>query len=134
VPSVAPDSSSRALLLADAVINLVLGGLLVVYPQRLVEMLGLPAVSSRFYPSVLGGVLVGIGVALFVAYRGGSAGLGLDGAIAINICGAGTVVGWLLSVPHTFSVAGRITLWVVAGLVLGIGFVELVHRQRRRAP
>ena len=131
MPSVRPDSSSRALLLADAVINLVLGGLLALYPQRLVEMLGLPAVGSRFYPSVLGGVLVGIGVALFVTYRGGTAGLGLDGAIAINICGAGTVVVWLLSVPRDFSVAGRITLSVVAVLVLGIGFVELFHRLRR---
>jgi len=103
---------------------------LVLYPQRLVEMLGLPAVSSRFYPSVLGGVLIGIAVALFVAHRGGTAGLGLDGAIAINICGAGTVVAWLLWVPRDFSVTGRATLWVVAVLVLGTGFIELVHRLR----
>ena len=119
------------LLLTDAVVNLMLGGLLVLYPQRLVEMLGLPAVNSRFYPSVLGGVLVGIGVALVVSYRGGASGLGLDGAIAINICGAGTVVVWLLSVPQDFSAAGRLTLWVVAVLVLGIGCGELFHRLRR---
>jgi len=131
VKTVNPDSSSRSLLLADAAINLALGGLLLLHPQRLVQILGLPEVSSGFYPSVLGGVLIGIGVALLVAYRGGTGGLGLDGAVAINICGAGTVVVWLLSAPRQFSIAGRMTLWVVAVLVLGIGFVELIYRLRR---
>ena len=128
-----PESSNsiaRPLLLADALINLVLGGLLVVYPQRLVRLLGLPEVRSTFYPAVLGGVLIGIGIALFIAYRGGGHGLGLDGAIAINLCGAGIVVIRLLAAPRDFSATGRITLWTVAVLVLGIGLIELFHRLR----
>ncbi len=129
--SAIPDSTSRALLFADAVINLALGGLLILYPQLLISMFGFPMMITRFFASVLGGVLIGIGVALFVTYRGGTAGLGLDGAIAINICGAGTVVVWLLAAPGEFSFAGRITLWVVAVLVLGIGCIELFHRLRR---
>jgi len=72
----------RPLLLADAVINLVLGALLLVYPQWLVEALGMPVVATTFFPNVLGGVLFGIGLALFIASRGGAQGLGLDGAIA----------------------------------------------------
>ena len=73
------------------------------------------------------------GVALFgLGLRGSLLRRSLLGRIlAINICGAGTVVVWLLSVPRDFSVAGRITLSVVAVLVLGIGFVELFHRLRR---
>jgi hypothetical protein len=126
------DLKARRLLLADALFNVVLGGLLVTYPQRLVEALGLPEVRSFFYPTVLGGVLVGIGIALAVAFRGGAHGLGLDGAIAINFCGAGVVAVWLTAVPDRFTVTGRITLWIVVATVLGIGAVELTERFRTR--
>jgi len=119
----------KALLLADAVINLVLGALLLVYPQFLAEALGLPPVRSAFFPSVLGGVLIGIGIALLLAWRGGAHGLGLDGAIAINLCGAGVVVGWLLVSPDVIPTRGRWTLWTIAALVIGIGLVELRHRR-----
>jgi len=129
-----PARTDRALLLADAAINLLLGVLLLLYPGTLVRMLGLPEVRSAFYPSVLGGVLFGIGIALAVASRGSSHGLGLDGAIAINLCGACTVIVWLVAAPQQFSAAGRLTLLVVALLVLGIGCVEGVHRLRRRGP
>ncbi len=119
----------RTLLLADAVINLVLGVLLLTYPQSLVEVLGLPAVRSAFFPSVLGGVLIGIGIALLLARRGGAKGLGLDGAIAINLCGAGVVVGWLLVSPDTIPPRGRWTLWTVAALVICIGLIELRYQR-----
>ena len=118
----------RPLLLADALINLLLGVLLLLYPQWLVEALGMPEVASTFFPNVLGGVLFGIGLALLLAHRGGAQGLGLDGAIAINLCGAGVVVGWLVIAPHAIPPRGRITLWVIALVVIGIGLVELWHR------
>lgn len=119
----------KPLLLADAIINLLLGILLVFYPDRLVGALGLPVLESAFYPSVLGGVLFGIGLALLVAYRGGSHGLGLDGAIAINLCGAGVLAAWLLRTPEAFSPRGRMTLWVVAVIVIGIGLIEVAQRK-----
>ena len=118
----------RPLLLADALINLLLGVLLLLYPQWLVEALGMPEVASTFFPNVLGGVLFGIGLALLLAHRVGAQGLGLDGAIAINLCGAGVVVGWLVIAPHAIPPRGRITLWVIALVVVGIGLVELWYR------
>jgi hypothetical protein len=123
----------QPLLLVDAVINLLLGGLLLFYPQWLVEALGMPVVATTFFPSVLGGVLFGIGLALLIAYRGGAQGLGLDGAIAINLCGAGVVVGWLVVAPHAIPSRGKITLWIIALVVIGIGLVELQHRLRKNA-
>ena len=118
----------QPLLLADALINLLLGALLLFYPQWLVEALGMPVVATTFFPNVLGGVLFGIGLALLVAYRGGAQGLGLDGAIAINLCGAGVVVGWLVVAPHAIPPRGKITLWIIALVVIGIGLIELQHR------
>ena len=122
----------RPLLLADALINLLLGALLLLYPQGLVEALGMPVVATTFFPNVLGGVLFGIGLALLIAHRGGSQGLGLDGAIAINLCGAGVVVGWLVIAPQAIPPRGKITLWIIALVVIGIGLVELQHRLRTK--
>jgi hypothetical protein len=126
-------AAQRPLLLADALINLLLGTLLLLYPQWLVEALGMPPVATTFFPRVLGGVLFGIGLALLIAHRGGAQGLGLDGAIAINLCGAGVVVGWLVVSPDVIPARGKITLWAVALLVIGVGFVELLHRLRTTA-
>ena len=126
---VRPDRKvQRTLLLTDAVINLVLGLLLLIYPQSLADALGMPSVATRFFPTVLGGVLFGIGLALAIAYFGGRQGLGLDGAIAINLCGAGVVAGWLVFAPESIPPRGRITLWIIALLVIGIGLVEVWHR------
>ena len=107
--------------------------MLLLYPQWLVEALGMPEVATTFFPNVLGGVLFGIGLALYITYRGGSQGLGLDGAIAINLCGAGVVVGWLVIAPHAIPPRGKITLWTIALLVIVIGLVELRHRLRTKA-
>jgi hypothetical protein len=114
----------------DAVVNLALGILLLLYPQWLVDALGMPPVATNFFPNILGGVLFGIGLALLVAYRDGRRGLGLDGAIAINLCGAGAVTGWLIIAPQMIPPRGRITLWIIALLVIGIGLIELQHRLR----
>jgi hypothetical protein len=118
----------RKLLLIDAAVNLILGILLLASPARLVAALGLPAVSGEFFRSVLGGVLIGIGLALLQSVRGHPRGLGLDGAIAINLCGAGAVVGWLILAPASVPLRGRVTLWGVSIAVLAIAAVEIRHR------
>ena len=85
------------LLTVDGIVNLILGILLISFPAWLVKILGIPA-APRFYPMILGAVLLGISIALFlergILGRRGS-GLGLDGAVAINLCG-GLVLASLL--------------------------------------
>ena len=82
---------NRSLLLTiDSLLNLLLGVLLVVFPRDLISFLGIPQPSSAFYPSILGAVLFGIGIALWME-RGADGerarGLGLGGAVVINLCG-----------------------------------------------
>lgn len=119
----------RNLLFVDAAANLVLGGLLLSFPLGVDRLLGLPVADPAFYPSILGAVLVGIGIALLLA-RAGRPGLGIDGAIAINLVGAGVLVIWLVAQPPEIPLRGLITLWTVAAIVLGIGAVELFQRTR----
>jgi hypothetical protein len=120
--------NGRGLLLLDGAVNLVLGIALLFFPGWLVRVLGAPAFSTRFYAAILGGVLVGIGLALFLeSRRRGRApvGLGLAGAIIINVCGAGALVAWLLLGQTPISGGGRVILWAIAVVVLGIAAAEI---------
>jgi hypothetical protein len=115
------------LLVADGTVNLILGILLLFFPAGFASFLGLPQENNFFYASILGAVLFGIGIALFQErsrHGRGSAGLGLAGAITINLCGSLVLIGWLLFGGLDIPVRGFIILWIVAILVLGIGLLE----------
>jgi len=124
----------KSLLLLDGAINLILGVVLLLFPVGVVDLLGLPPTTTNFYPSILGAVLAGIGVALLVERFGankGVRGLGLGGAIAINVCGAGILLVWLLVDPFDIPTRGYVVLWTVATVVLVIAGVELFTRSWR---
>jgi len=126
--------ADKRLLVIDAVVNLALGVLLLLFPAGIVAMLGLPATNTNFYASILGAVLFGIGIALLIERFGAHRnirGLGLDGAIAINFCGAGVLLLWLLLVPFDIPLRGKLILWSIAVGVIVIGIVELVAKTRQ---
>jgi hypothetical protein len=126
------------LLKVDAAINLILGVLLMAFPAKLVKALGVPMADPSFYPTILGGVLFGIGLALLVeCYRKSSRfiGLGLGGAIAINLCGGCVLAAWLLSDKLTLPLRGQIFLWSLVVLLLGISLLEgLSHFRKGKSP
>lgn len=127
-------TSERTLLIMDGLVNLLLGVLLLLFPWGMASLLGVPAPGNTFYPSILGAVLVGIGIALMIDAYGASfglRGLGLAGAIAINFCGAGVLLIWLLFFPPDMPLRGQITLWTIAIGVLAIGAFELFHRFKK---
>ena len=121
------------LLKADAIINLILGVLLMAFPTGLVKVLGIPPAESSFYPTLLGGVLFGIGLALLFECYGKSSrlnGLGLGGAIAINLCGGLVLTVWLLSDALKLSLRGQLLLWLLVLLLIGLSLLEgLAHLQ-----
>lgn len=123
-------------LIVDAAINLILGVLLITYPLPMVEFLGVPLVKNTFYPAILGGVLFGIGVALLIeCFRvpNGVIGLGLGGAIAINLCGGVVLAAWLMFADLMIPLRGRVFLWSIVILLVAISGVELViHFNEKR--
>jgi hypothetical protein len=128
------EQKHRTLLIIDGIINLVLGVLLLLVPFGMASFLGVPEPVSCLYPCVLGAVLFGIGIALLLeVWRGaeGIRGLGMGGAIVINLCGAGTLLAWLLMSPSGLPLRGQILLWSIAVVVLLVGVVELIARQRQ---
>ena len=126
------------LLKADAAINLILGVLLMAFPTSLVKALGVPMADPSFYPTILGGVLFGIGLALLIeCYRKSNrfVGLGLVGAIAINLCGGLVLAAWLLSDKLTLPLRGQIFLWSLVVLLVGISLLEgLSHFRKGKSP
>jgi hypothetical protein len=115
------------LLKADAAINLILGVLLMAFPAKLVKALGIPLSDPSFYATILGGVLFGIGLALLLeCYRKSNRfiGLGLGGAIAINLCGGLVLAVWLLSNALRLPLRGQIFLWSLVLLLVGISVLE----------
>ena len=118
----------KKLLVIDGVVNLVLGILLLGFPLGVGEFLGAPVPSSNFYPTILGGVIFGIGAALLVERYGaarGLRGLGIGGAIAINFCGAAVLAVWLVSTSLQIPPRGLVILWLIVIIVFGIGLAEV---------
>jgi len=126
------------LLRIDAVINFLLGILLLLtipFPQSMAELLGVPKVEQGFYSSIMGGVFMGIGIGLLLESNRRThkqmVGLGLGGAIAINLSGGGVLLGWLLFGNLNLTFRGSLFLWAIGLLLVGISSVELIALRRK---
>jgi len=125
-------------LLVDGGINVALGVALLCF-RPLAGWFGVPPSDTAFYPTILGGVLFGIGIALFVEARrrpNALVGLGLGGAIAINLCGGTVLTAWLIAGDLDLPLRGLVFLWGLAIILVGISAIELlIHfRSGRRHP
>ena len=121
----------KILLLIDGIVNLLLGILLLLFPIGIIDFLGLPQTNTNFYPSILGAVIFGIGLSLLLELAGHGKyirGLGLGGAIVINIIGSLVLIFWLIFGSLTIPLKGRIILWAVGLVVFLIGIAELATK------
>lgn len=120
---------NKIILLIDAFINFVLGILLLAFSPGLIRFLGVPPTDNFFYPNILGAILFGIGIALTVeAYRKHKTryiGLGLIGAISINMCGGLVLLFWLIFGGLHLPVKGQVFLWVLDILLIFVSLIEL---------
>lgn len=121
----------QALLTVDGIVNLVIGILLLLVPLGTADIIGVPRSNLDFYPTILGAVIFGIGIALLIeryGYGRNMRGLGLGGAIAINFCGAAALLLWLVFGSLELPIRGTILLWAIVILVFGIGIAELLTK------
>ena len=124
-------TKKNLLLVVDGIVNLVLGIMLIFFPIQLMDAFDLPKVEMFFYINILGAVLFGIGIALLLecfAGKRGVTGLGIGGAIPINICAVGVLIFWLASGRLELSQSGAIFLWSITIIVLGIAVAELITK------
>jgi hypothetical protein len=123
-----PMKPGKVLIVTDSMINLLLGVILLAYSDPVIRLFGLPETDQLFYPNILGAILFGIGLALLVEYRrkGALIGLGLGGAIIINIMGGIVLFIWLVSGNLDIPVQGKIILWILDFVLVGISTAELL--------
>lgn len=125
---------TKGLLTIDGIVNLLLGILLVWYPMFLARAFGLPTDGKPFFASILGAVLFGVGLALIIErYRPPLriAGLGLGGAIAINLCGGVVLAAWLLAGSLALTTLGQFALWTLVLLLIGLSALEIYTHMSR---
>ena len=123
----------KSILLADALVNLLVGCILVLYPTGLGGVIGIPFVNNPFYPVILGAVLIGIGIALLIERTWRSpklVGLGIGGAVSINLCGSLALLIFLVFGNLQIPLRGHIILWILAAVVFGISLLELFAMTR----
>ena len=102
------------LLFVNALINLALGILLMLFPVEWMKALGIPIPENTFYVVLLEAALVGIGLALLVErFRSalGLTGLGLTGAMLVNTWTATTLILCLVYGDLVIPRNGYIVLW-----------------------
>lgn len=126
----------KIILIVDAVINFVLGLLLLLFSPTIVNWLGVPPSSTSFYPNILGAIFIGITIALVIGATGPisrrSSGLGLTGAIAINLCGGITLALWLVFGRLQIPTKGFIFLWALVVILVVVSLTELIHFGRSK--
>lgn len=122
--------NKKITLLIDASINFILSILLLAYSPGLVRFLGVPYTDNFFYPNILGAVFLGITIALIIEafrkYTNPFTGLGLIGALSINLCGGIVLLLWLLFGGLNLPLKGMIFLWVLDILLVVISTIELI--------
>ena len=122
-------------LLVDAIINYALGILCFLYPF-VAETIGVPVVENSFYPSILGAVLFGIGIALTIELnrkQPGVAGLGMGGAVAINLSGGFVLILWLLFGELNIPLRGYFFLWSLAVVLVAMSLIEFFIQRKEKA-
>ena len=121
----------KTILFVDAIINFVLGVLLLIFSPEIASWLGLPLSSTSFYPNILGAIFIGITIALLIDVKGkkdnGNMGLGLLGAISINLCGGTMLALWLILGDLELPVRGFIILWTIVIILIIVSVTELIH-------
>ena len=122
--------SKSRLLIMDAIINLVLGVILLLsipFGKGITQFLGVPDVGNGFYASILGAIFVGIAIALFQEEgreNKAAAGLGLTGAIAINLSGGIALAILLIFGDFAIPLRGQIFLWALTLVLILVSSLE----------
>jgi hypothetical protein len=123
------------ILLVNSAIYLILGLILLIYTPSIIVDLGLPAAPHPFFSNLAGGVFMGISIAFIIEYLkkpGGIVGVGLGGAVAINLCVGTVLVFWLMAESLQIPLRGRIFLWIVTLYLISNSVIEIIIAIRRK--
>jgi hypothetical protein len=115
----------RRALAADALMTALIGLLLLFFPERLVDLAGIPDPEPAIYANLAGAGLVGLAVALVraaetpVLHRGV-----IEASIAVKLLWAVVVIVWGAALELDAGARGTAVLGAVAGLFAVLAALE----------
>ena len=116
----------QQLLTVEILLKLVSGLVLVLAPLSVIKLLGLPRTESGFWPRLLGAVLVGMAIALYLEGRQpGSHGIGLSGCVIVNFSAVSILGGSLALEAGPPSARGRAVVWTLVVLLVCLSVLEI---------
>ncbi len=117
---------AQQLLWLEMLLRLSAGAVLLVLPLTAARILGLPVPQALLWPRLLGALLVGMAAAILLEGSGATAsGLGPGGLVVINLVTAGTLITLLVLDRACQTRRGKIFLWTLALLFVGLGILEI---------
>lgn len=113
----------------EAIVKAAAGLVLVVLPLSALTLAGLERPSSGFWPRLAGGILIGLGAAVFISLHDPQArgGLGPAGLVAINLGTAATLAIPLIMGNAAPTRRGRLFILINLLLLLTLAFLEIAH-------
>lgn len=118
----------QQLLWIETLLKFSAGLALVLAPGSVIKLLGLPPVPASFWPRLLGSVLIGIAGALFLeGSQPGSSGLGLGGAIIINLSAVAMLGTLLVLEAGPPTARGRAIAWALVVLLVWLSVLEIAN-------
>lgn len=116
------------LLSIETILKLAGGLALLLIPGTLAKAFGLPRDPSGFWPRLLGATLIGLAAATFIeGWVRNTHGLGLAGALSINLAMAGGIMALLLLGKAAPTRRGRVLLWLIFSVLVLLALFELPH-------
>lgn len=114
------------LLWLETLLKLAGGLVLIIAPNAAARVLGLPSARPSLWPRLLGAVLIGLAAATYIeGALPGSRGLGLGGAIAINLASAAMIFSLVVLNRGVETGRGRVALSLLAGLLVLLSLFEI---------
>jgi hypothetical protein len=125
--------NKKVLLLLDGIGNVALGLILLLLPHQVIRFLSASMASEPMFVSILGAILFAIGVALLLEALKKSpehVGLGLTGAVLINLSFAIVLALWLIFGDLNLYPRGSLVLWILVVVLIGFGGREMLALKR----
>jgi hypothetical protein len=115
----------QQLLWLETILKFSAGTVLALFPLTALRLLGLPRPDTGYWPRICGALLLGIAGALFLEGTSRGHGIGLAGIVVINLIGACMLATLLVLDRGPVSGRGRITVWLLVCLLIGISVFEI---------
>lgn len=119
----------QQLLWFEVALKATAGLALFLIPLTVIRLAGLQRPDSGFWPRLVGGIVIGVAIAVYITLQFPDArgGLGPAGLIPINLTAAAALIAPLIMGTAAPSRRGKLFLFLTSVVLLTLSFLEIAH-------